>query len=230
MPEQVASAVLDAIEGRGDVEAAGLLAALGVLATEPLAARSRAGGQRLAEEGVVSPIAAGVGMLAVQDAAQIDCPDAELLVVLLRRPGAPEVQAALLGIERHDTGGVLVQCALTPPTSIAAVRELLSGGVHYGAAPVPIAAEELTARVLAAARRAVEPRTAGQDDRADQRGRRLSRNDLPGVSGDCHRAPAEREGARIRHQAQASPSAGGSGRRAASPPAGDADRRSGRRT
>ncbi len=156
MPEQVASAVLDAIEARGDVDAAGLLAALGVLAGEPLAARSRAGAQRLAEKGIVSPIAAGVGMLAVQDAAQIDCPDAELLVVLLRRPGAREVQTALLGIEHQDTGDVLVQCALTPPTPIAAGGELLSDGVHYGPAPVPIATEELTARVLAAARRAVE--------------------------------------------------------------------------
>jgi hypothetical protein len=155
MPQQVASAVLDAIEARGDVDAAGLLAALGVLAAEPLAGRSRAGVQRLAEQGVVSPIAAGVGMLVL-----IDCPDAELLVVVLRRPGAREVQAALLGIERQDTGDALTACSLTPPTPIAAVHELLSDGVHYGAAPVPIAAEELTARVLAAARRAVDAEVA----------------------------------------------------------------------
>ncbi len=160
MPQQVASAVLDAIEARDDVDAAGLLAALGVLAAEPLAGRSRAGVQRLAEQGIVSPIAAGVGMLAVADAVLIDCPDAELLVVVLRRPGAREVQAALLGIERHDTGDVLTACSLTPPTPIAAVHELLSDGVHYGAAPVPIAAEELTARVLAAARRAVDAEVA----------------------------------------------------------------------
>jgi hypothetical protein len=160
MPQQVASAVLDAIEARGDVDAAGLLAAVGVLAAERLAGRSRAGAQRLADKGIVSPIAAGVGMLAVQDAARIDCPDAELLVVLLRRPGAHEVQTALLGIEHQDTGDVLVRCALTPPTPIAAVHELLSDGVHYGDAPVPIAAEELTARVLAAARRAVDAQIA----------------------------------------------------------------------
>jgi len=160
MPQEVASALLDAIEARGDVDAAGLLAALGVLAAEPLAGRSRAGVQRLADEGIVSPIAAAVGMLAVVDAVQIDGPDAQLLVVLLRRPGAREVQAALLGIEHHDTGDVLVHCALTPPTSIAAVRELLSDGVDYGDAPLPIAAEELSARVLAAARRAVDAEVA----------------------------------------------------------------------
>src|SRR5664279_1761378 len=132
MPQDVASAVLDAIETCGDVDAAGLLAALGVLAAEPLAGRSRAGAQRLADRGIVSPIAAGVGMLAMADAVLIDCPDAELLVVLLRRPGAREVEAALLGIEHHDTGDVLVRCALTPPTPIAAVHALLSDGVHYG--------------------------------------------------------------------------------------------------
>lgn len=156
MAPQVACEVLDAIEARGDVDAAGLLAALGVLAAEPLAGRARAGAQRLAEEGIVSPIAGGLGMLAVQDAARIDGPDAELLVVLLRRPGAREVQTALLGIEHHDSGGVLVRCVLTPPTPIATVRELLSDGVQGRAAPVPIAPDELTARVLAAARRAVD--------------------------------------------------------------------------
>jgi hypothetical protein len=116
--------------------------------------------QRLAEKGIVSPIAAGLGMLAVQDAARIDGPDAELLVVLLCRPGAREVQAALLGIEHQDSGAVLTACSLTPPTPIAAIRELLSDGVHGGPAPVPITAEELTALVLAAARRAVEEEIA----------------------------------------------------------------------
>jgi len=156
MPQQVASAVLDAVEARGDLDAAGLLAALGVLGAEPLAARSRAAAQRLADKGIVSPNAAGLGMLAVQEAARIEGPDAELLVAMLRRPGAREVQAALLGIEHQDVGDVLVQSSLTPPAPIAAVRELLSNGVHGGAAPVPIAAEALTARVLAAARRAVD--------------------------------------------------------------------------
>ncbi len=160
MPQDVVSAVLDAIEARGDVDAAGVLVALGVLAAEPLAGCSRAGAERLAERGVVSPIAAGVGMLAVQDAVRIDCPDAELLVVVLRRPGAREVQAALLGIEQHDKGDVLTACSLTPPTPIAAVRELLSDGVHFGAPPVPIAAEELATRVLAAAQRAVDAEVA----------------------------------------------------------------------
>jgi len=156
MPQQVAFAVLDAVEARGDIDAAGLLAALGVLGAEPLAARSQAAAQRLADKGIVSPIAGELGTLAVQDAARIDRPDAELLVALLRRPGAQEVQTALLGIEHHDVGDVLVACSLTPPGPIAPVREQLSDGVHGVGTPVSITADELTVRVLAAAQRAVD--------------------------------------------------------------------------
>ena len=155
-PSTWLSAVLDAVEARGDIDAAGLLAALGVLGAEPLAARSQAAAQRLADKGIVSPIAGELGTLAVQDAARIDGPDAELLVALLRRPGAREVQAALLGIEHHDVGDVLVACSITPPGPIAPVRELLSDGVHGVGTPASITADELTARVLAAARRAVD--------------------------------------------------------------------------
>jgi hypothetical protein len=46
MPREVASAVLEAIEARRDADAAGVLAALAVVAAEPLAARARAGAQR----------------------------------------------------------------------------------------------------------------------------------------------------------------------------------------
>jgi hypothetical protein len=156
MPQQVASAVLDAVEARGDVDAAGLLAALGVLGAEPLSARAQAAAQRLADKGIVSPIAGELGTLAVQDAARIDGPAVELLAALLRRPGAQEVQAALLGIEHYDVGDVLVRCSLTPPGPIAPVHELLSDGVHGVGTPVSITADELTARVLAAAQRAVD--------------------------------------------------------------------------
>ena len=75
---------MTAVEARGDIDAAGLLTALGVLGAEPLAVRSRAAAQRLAAKGIVSPIAGEVGTLVVQDAARIDGPEAELLVALLR--------------------------------------------------------------------------------------------------------------------------------------------------
>jgi hypothetical protein len=159
VPEEVASAVLEAIEARHDADAAGVLAALAVLAAEPLAARSQAGADRLACEGIVSRATTGLGMLAVEQAVRIEGPGVELLVALLRRPGGREVQAALLGIEHQDTGGALVDCGLTPPAPVSEARELLDG-VDGAAAPRPIAADELAARVLAAARRTVEAEIA----------------------------------------------------------------------
>ena len=136
-----------------------MLAALAVLAAEPLAARSQAGADRLACEGIVSRATTGLGMLAVEQAVRIEGPGVELLVALLRRPGGREVQAALLGIEHQDTGGALVDCGLTPPAPVSEARELLDG-VDGAAAPRPIAADELAARVLAAARRTVEAEIA----------------------------------------------------------------------
>ena len=132
-----------------------MLAALGVLAGEPIAAQARASAERLAGEGIVSPAAAGVGTLAVGDAVRIESTSAELLVVLLTRPGAQTVQAAILGIERHETGGALVDCGVTPPAPVSEARELLKG-VDGAAAPEPIAAGEPAARVRTAAGRAVE--------------------------------------------------------------------------
>ncbi len=155
IPAGVASAVIEAIDARRDANAAGVLAAIAVLAAEPLAGQARASARRLAGEGVVSRAAAGVGTLAVQEAVRIESAGAELLVVLLARPGAREVQAAILGIEHQDTGGALVDCGLTPPAPVSEARELLDG-VDGAAAPRPIAADELAARVLAAARRTVE--------------------------------------------------------------------------
>ena len=160
MPAEFACAVLEAIRARGDENAAGVRAALGVLGAEPLAAHARAGVQRLAGEAIVSSAAAGVGTLAVTEAVRIQSAGAELLVVLLARPGAGEVQVAIVGIEHHDSGGaLLVECGLMAPAPIGEARELL-GGVDGAAAPQPVAPQELTARVRAAARRAVAAQIA----------------------------------------------------------------------
>jgi hypothetical protein len=101
IPAEVLSAVLEAIQARRDANAAGVLAALGVLAAEPLAGQARAGVQRLAGEGIVSAAASGVGTLAVAEAVRIESASAELLIALLARPGAPAAQAAILGIEHQ---------------------------------------------------------------------------------------------------------------------------------
>jgi hypothetical protein len=159
LPPEVGSVVVEALQARRDANAAGVLAAFAVLAPEPLAGQAHAAARRLAEHGIGSPAAAGVGTLAVQEAVRIDGTNAELLVVLLARPGERDLQAAILGIEHHETGGALVDCGLVPPAPASAARELLDG-VDGAAAPQPIAADELAARVLAAAQRAVDVEVA----------------------------------------------------------------------
>jgi len=118
VPDDVGFAVVEAIQTRRDAGAARVLAALGVLAAEPLAARARAGAQRLADEGISARAAAGLGTLALEQAVRVEGAGVELLVALLRRPRAREVQAAMLAIEHEHTGGALVQCArATRPVS-----------------------------------------------------------------------------------------------------------------
>lgn len=155
MPAEVAAAVLEAIEARRDADAAGLLAAVGALAAEPLAGRARAGAQRLAPEGITSPAAAAVGTLTVKEALRIEGAGVELLVALLARPGAQGVQAAMLALEHEHTGGALVQCALAPPAPFTDARDLLDG-IDGASAPEPVAPDELAERAAAAARRAID--------------------------------------------------------------------------
>ena len=94
-------------------------------------------------------------MLAVQEAVRIPAGRAELLIALLARPGRPEAQVAILGIEHHDTGGALVECGLTPPAPLAEARDLLEG-VDDGAPPEAIHPGELATRVRAAAQRSID--------------------------------------------------------------------------
>ena len=155
MPADAVSAVLAAIEARRNPDAAGVLAAIAVLAAEPLAAQAAAGAQRLAGDGIASPAGAALGMLAVQEAVRIEGAGVELLVALLRRPGARVAQPAMLAIEHEHTGGTLVQCALAPPARFTDARELLHG-IDGAGAPAPVVAGELAARAVTAARRAVE--------------------------------------------------------------------------
>lgn len=162
MPVEVGAAFLDAIGKRRDTGAAGLLAAIGLLASEPLAGHARAVADWLTDEGVVSPVARRLGTLAVTEAVRMDGGEAELLVAILRRPRARRAQLAILGVDREDTGGALVECVLTPPLSAAEAREFITGEPAVeGAPPVQtIDTEELVARAVAAAERAVEAEVA----------------------------------------------------------------------
>ena len=55
IPVEVGAAVLRAIEARRDATSAGVLAALGALAAQPLADQAREGLRRLADAGVATP-------------------------------------------------------------------------------------------------------------------------------------------------------------------------------
>jgi hypothetical protein len=159
LPAHVVCAVLEAIEARRDPAAAGMLAALAVLAVEPLATRARAGGERLAAQCIASPAAAGLGTLAVVEAVRVEGGGVELLVATLRRPGTDAVQAAILGVEHERSGGALVLCGLAPAAPFKHARDLLDG-VGCASAPEPVTADELAARALAAARRSIEQEIA----------------------------------------------------------------------
>jgi hypothetical protein len=147
------------IERSGDQRAAGVLAALAVLATGDMAAAARAGVERLERAGVTSPLLGKLGTAAVTEAARLASHEddaAELLVALLGRPRARRLQVAVLGVEHAETGGALVECMLSPPMPAAEARALLEATTPDGAAAEPIAVDVLVSCAVAAARRAVE--------------------------------------------------------------------------
>jgi hypothetical protein len=80
--------------------------------------------------------------------------DAELLLALLERPRTRRLQVAILGIEREETGGALVECVLTPPLPAAEARALLETTADDRAYAEPIAVGALAARAVSAAQRA----------------------------------------------------------------------------
>jgi hypothetical protein len=160
IPPEVGAAVVRTIEARGDATSAGVLAAFGALAAQPLADRAREGLRRLAEEGV-APSTSAIGTLMVGEAMRIEhvSGDAELLAALLVRDEGAEVQAAIFGIEHRETGGALVECLLAPPAPAHEARDLIDA-VDGAAPPRPIEPQELTRRVVAAAQRSIKARFA----------------------------------------------------------------------
>jgi hypothetical protein len=157
IPAGVGAAVVRALEARRDATSAGVLAALGALAAQPLADRAREGLRRLADEGVESPSTSAIGTLTFGQAMLIEhlSGDAEVLAALLARDGYNEVQAAIFGIEHRETGGALVECVLAPPAPADEARDLIDA-VDGAAPPQPIEPEELTRRVIAAAQRSIK--------------------------------------------------------------------------
>jgi len=157
IPAEVGTAVVRAIEARGDATSAGVLAAFGALAAQPLADQARKGLRRLAGEGVESPSMSAIGTLTVRAAMRIEhvSGDAELLAALLARDNGNEVQTAIFGIEHRETGGALVECLLASQAPADEARKLIDA-VDDAAPPEPIEVKQLTERVIAAAERSIE--------------------------------------------------------------------------
>ncbi|HWH09489.1 MAG TPA: hypothetical protein VG165_00025 [Solirubrobacteraceae bacterium] len=155
MPAAVSAGFFGEIEKRGDQDAAGMLAALAVLATGDAALNALAGVERLALKGVRSPVTGQVGAATVREAARLEGGDVDLLVAVLGRPRTQELQVGLLGVEREETGGALFQCMLSPPMPEADARALLEQAAGGGRAE-PIEIETLVADAVSAADRAVE--------------------------------------------------------------------------
>jgi len=147
IPAEVGGAVVRGIEARGDATSAGVLAAFGALAAQPLADQAREGLRRLADNGVESPSTPAIGRLTVGAAMRIEhvSGGAEVLAALLARDDGNEVQAAIFGIERRETGGALVECVLAPPARVDEARDLIDA-VDGAGPPEPIDLQQLTKR------------------------------------------------------------------------------------
>ena len=102
--------MLEAIEARRDADAAGVLAALAVLAAEPLAAQARASAQRLAGEGIVVA-RRGRGRDARRRGGGADRGPGRRAAgrAAARGPARERSRRRSLGIEHQDTGGALVR-------------------------------------------------------------------------------------------------------------------------
>ena len=157
IPAEVGAAAVRALEARRDATSAGILAALGAFAAQPLADQAREGLRRLAEEGVASRSTSAIGTLMVGEAMRIEhvSGDAEVLAALLVRDDGNAVQAAIFDIEHRETGGALVECVLALPAPADQARDLIDT-VDGAAPPQPIEPQELTMRVIAAAQRSIK--------------------------------------------------------------------------
>jgi hypothetical protein len=108
-------AALASLEEAGNAHAAGVLAAMAVLARGPLAEQAGAVLGRLHEAGVHSPVEDAVGTLRVEEARRLDLGGGEVLMAMLSRACSRQVQVAVVMIEHDETNGAAVGGDLSPP-------------------------------------------------------------------------------------------------------------------
>ena len=108
-------AALASLEEAGNAHAAGVVAAMAVLARGPLAEQAGAVLCRLHEAGARSPVEDVVGTLRVEEARRLDLGGGEVLVAMLARASSRQVQIAVVMTEHDETGGAAVAGDLSPP-------------------------------------------------------------------------------------------------------------------
>src|SRR5262249_60299619 len=129
IPDEALALFPEALAARGDELAAGILAALAELAPPRLAPVAAEKRRRLARDGIVSPLAEAVGTLQARECYRLTLGSgpAEILGVLLQRPGERKMQAAGVILEHEVCGAVVVDGILGEPDEPAAARRLLAG-------------------------------------------------------------------------------------------------------
>ncbi|HET6551415.1 MAG TPA: hypothetical protein VFG79_23305 [Solirubrobacter sp.] len=142
-PPEVARLLVNALRDRGDGLAAGVLAAIGRLAPEPLAGLAVTEATRLAGRGIASPHAEAAGSLEVVEAERLDVGDgaAEIWFAVLSREGETLVQPLVVFVEHEPCGAVIVDASLAEPMprgDAAGVLDQLDG------APRRLSAGELS--------------------------------------------------------------------------------------
>jgi hypothetical protein len=157
LPDEVLALFPAALASRRDELAAGLLAALAELAPSRLATFAAEERDRLARDGIGSALAEGVGRLQVRECYRLTLGggEAEILGVLLDRPGDRKVQPAGVILEHEACGGVVVDGILGEPDTPASARRLLAEP-DPGAVANPIDADEFADALGAALEHMVE--------------------------------------------------------------------------
>jgi hypothetical protein len=139
LPVEAVRALPAALAERGDELAAALLAAMAALSAEPLSGLARAAEERLAGNGVTARQAGGVGTLAVGESFRLALgDDAEILGMVLQRPGEARSQAGFVFLEHEPCGGVVAGASLGGPEDPGAVRALVSAPGGDPAEPLAV--------------------------------------------------------------------------------------------
>lgn len=145
-PAGIPELMVERLEERRDRQAATILAAIAILGSATAAETVEPALVRLREQGVHPQLPSGTGEREVEEAVVRSAEGADLYLVRLRRPGDQLVGAGLMVIELEDTGGALVDGALTEPDEEDEIDQLIHHRSESGpeAPPRPVSVEILT--------------------------------------------------------------------------------------